>query len=73
MSCFRNEKYNEVPFLFSSNFVLPENGILEFDFVYLSDQRFWDKDVISEEDLEKLKSYLKNDHFSIQEKIDIFK
>lgn len=40
MSCFRNEKYNEVPFVFSSSFVLPDNGILEFDFVYFSDQKF---------------------------------
>jgi len=65
MSCFRNEKYNEVPFVFSSSFVLPDNGILEFDFVYFSDQKFWEKDVISEEDLEKLKTYLKNEHFGI--------
>lgn len=73
MSCLRNERYNEVPFVFSSSFSIPENGILEFDFVYLSDHKFWEKDVISEEDLEKLKTYLKNDNFSVQEKIDIFK
>ena len=65
MSCLWNERYNEVPFVFSSSFSLLENGILEFDFVFLSDQKFRDKDVVSEDDLEKLKTYLKNDNFSI--------
>ena len=73
MSCFWNEWYNEVPFVFSSSFVLQENGIFEFDFVYFQDQKFWEKDVILEEDFDKLKTYLKNDHFSLQEKIRIFK
>lgn len=40
---------NEIPFSFSSKFVLPESGILEFDFVLLNDIKFKEKDAIEEE------------------------
>lgn len=34
-SCFRNEKFNEVPFVFSPDWELPTSGVFEFDFVHL--------------------------------------
>ena len=37
-SCFRNERINNFKFEMSQNWRLPDNGILEFDFVYLIDK-----------------------------------
>jgi hypothetical protein len=37
-SCFRNEKHNTMSFIMTNDYVLPEGGILEFDFIYLSDR-----------------------------------
>lgn len=34
-SCFRNEKTNGVPFVYDEEYVLPEHGYFECDFVYL--------------------------------------
>lgn len=34
-SCFRNEKYNGVRFTYSTEWILPQQGEFEFDFVFL--------------------------------------
>lgn len=34
-SCFRNERVNNFKFEMTANWRLPEQGIFEFDFVYL--------------------------------------
>ena len=37
-SCFRNEKINNFKFEMAQNWRLPDNGIFEFDFIYLIDK-----------------------------------
>ena len=63
---------NEIPFSFSSKFVLPESGIFEFDFVLLNDIKYKEKDAIEEESFQKLIGFLSNEQ-SNKNKIDIFK
>lgn len=36
-SCFRNEKFNTKAFIMTGDWVLPQNGVFEFDFMYLLD------------------------------------
>ena len=37
-SCFRNEKFNSQPFVMHNEWLLPQNGMLEFDFMCLMDR-----------------------------------
>lgn len=37
-SCFRNEKMNGQIFQMQSDWILPHNGLLEFDFVHVNDR-----------------------------------
>ena len=37
-SCFRNEKINAQSFVMNNEWILPENGVIEFDFVLLYDR-----------------------------------
>lgn len=54
-SCFRNEKFNGMAFnLESSEWILPQSGQFELDFVYLVDRPHQDHEGLNHQELEKL-------------------
>jgi hypothetical protein len=75
MSCFRNEKYDEVPFVFSAEWQLPSHGFFEFDFVYLhpGPRTFHSDARLSPPETANILTLLSNDSFSLEERIFIFK
>ena len=66
-SCLRNERYAEVPFLWSPEYVLPKKGWIEFDFVYLTPIRPEPEDEVHPEEMSLLIRWFQEKYQTILE------
>lgn len=71
-SCFRNEKLGGVPFIYNENFILPDHGILECDFVYLLNPPHKDEQT-SEDKVDMIKDLILTMEGSIENQITSFR
>lgn len=65
-SCFRNEKFNTQPFVMSADWILPQAGVFEFDFMMLQDRPNAD-DCLSDDQVQQIIEWLKDkrDNFGV--------